>query len=131
MNKFTVKVIDFDKPTKNGNIYSKECIKSIPKEILITKQANGSLSDTIAKATVIVKDDGVYIEDITPLAVEGTPYEIKKYPHYYIQNNKRRHDFNILIKTANVRTAGIGAVDKNGVVTEYELKSAFFTMDPA
>jgi hypothetical protein len=106
------KVLEFDKPTKNGRIYRQQ-FTILPYIFMNCYLDHGRQQDMLCgKADADLHEDGVYI-DFEPIG----------------ENGQLALD---LLKSGFVfRTGGPGNVDDDGNVSDFELKYVFLTNDPA
>jgi len=106
-------------PNKNGRIYSEDLIKEAilncdylkNKRLFITRNAPQSVEVDLADVVGVIDD--LYIKDNNLIADVSFIVEDKNLEYYDIRPN------------------GIGNVDENGVVSNYEFISFSLTNDPA
>lgn len=111
-------LIPFGVLNKNNRRYTKECIKNLPKSVPIVREMKGieeiDPSDIVGSASIHEKEDGIYITDcnITDPSYSAMVQEMMNRGGRFVP-------------------AGIGNVEEDGTIKDFELREISFTMDPS
>lgn len=118
-----IQILNLDVPNKNGRIYPTDVMERVIKNFE-SKKVFGQLGLPTADAPVDVSKVTHYVDN---LRIEngnliGTAHIVSDNPLFYLDKEVTGFGF---------RPKGLGKIDENGVVTEYELLSIDLVRDPA